>query len=126
MTIIGASLLITGEIISQEDITIHGHVKGQIRMEKGSLVVGQTGNVDADVDGARMTLHGTLAGNVTASERIELTPQANFSGMLTARAVLMQDGATFNGLIDVERETVKTKAPLAVASAKAAPVAKAS
>jgi cytoskeletal protein CcmA (bactofilin family) len=125
MTIIGASLLITGEITSHEDITIHGRVKGQIRMEKGSLVVGQTGNVDADVEGARMTLHGTLAGNVAASERIELTPQAKFSGMLTTRAILMHDGATFNGLIDVERATAKTKPHLTVVPAKVAQVAKA-
>src|SRR5512132_920977 len=105
MTIIGASLLITGEIISQEDITIHGRVMGQIRMEKGSLVVGETGSVEADVEGARMTIHGTLAGHVAAVERIELTPKANVSGMLTTPAAVIHDGAMFNGLIDVDRQT---------------------
>ena len=126
MTIIGSSLLITGEITSHEDMTIHGRVKGQIRMAEGSLIVGPTGSVDADVEGARLTLHGALAGNVTASERIELTPKANFSGMLTTRAVLMHDGATFNGLIDVEGHTAKAKPHLTLASATAAPIVKAS
>ena len=126
MTIIGASLLITGEIISQEDITIHGRVNGQIRMEKGSLVVSETGSVEADVEGARMTIHGTLTGHVSAAERIELTPKANVSGMLTTPAVVIHDGAMFNGLIDVDRPTAKGKAHLTLAPAIAAPIVKAS
>ena len=108
MTTIGASLLITGEITSREDITIHGRVKGQIRMQEGALLVAPTGSVDADVEGARVTIQGTLAGNVAAAERIELTPTADVSGMLTTCAILMHDGATFNGTIDIDRQTSKT------------------
>ena len=128
MTTIGASLLITGEIISQEDITIHGCVKGQIRMEAGSLLVAPKGSVDADVEGTRITIHGKLAGSVAAGERIELTPTADVSGMLTTGAVVMHDGARFNGLIDVSRRTAKAAAPprLKIAPATAAPATKAS
>ena len=126
MTIIGASLLITGEITSQEDITIHGRVKGQIRMEEGSLLVALKASVDADVEGARVTIQGTLAGNVAASERIELTPTADVSGMLTTCAIVMHDGARFNGLIDVDRQIAKGASRPKIASVAAAPVAKAS
>ena len=126
MTTIGASLLITGEITSREDITIHGRVKGQIRMEEGSLLIAPKGHVDADVEGARVTIHGTLAGNVAASERIELTPTADVSGMLTTCAVVMHDGATFNGLIDVDRQTAKGAPRLKIAPAAPAPAMKAS
>jgi len=107
MTTIGASLFISGEVTSQEDITIHGRVKGQIRMEEGSLLVAPKGSVDADIEGARVTIHGTLAGNVAAAERIELTPTADVSGMLTSCAIVMHDGATFNGSIDIDRQTAK-------------------
>ncbi len=55
-----------------------------------------------------MTIQGTLAGNVAAAERIELTPTADVSGMLTTCAILMHDGATFNGTIDIDRQTSKT------------------
>lgn len=128
MTTIGASLLITGEIISQEDITIHGCVKGQIRMEAGSLLVAPKGSVEADVAGTRITIHGTLAGSVAAEGRIELTPTADVSGMLTTGAIVMQDGARFNGLIDVNRRTAKAEAAprLKIASTTPTPVTKAS
>lgn len=108
-TTIGASLFISGEVTSQEDITIHGRVKGQIRMQEGALLVASTGSVDAEVEGARVTIQGRLAGNVAAAERIELAPTADVSGMLTTCAILMHEGATFNGLIDIDRQTAKPK-----------------
>jgi len=126
MTTIGASLLITGEITSREDITIHGRVKGQIRMEEGSLLVAPNGGVEADVEGARVTIHGTLAGNVAAAERIELTPTADVSGILTTCAVVMHDGATFNGLIDIDRQIAKGAPRLKTAPVTHAPTMKAS
>jgi cytoskeletal protein CcmA (bactofilin family) len=122
MTTIGPSLMITGELICQEDITIHGRVRGQIRMEQGAMLLAPTGKVEADVKGTRITIHGTLSGDV-AADRIELTTTANVSGTLTAGEVVMQEGATFNGLVDMST-TAKGKArprPVAVE-----PVAKAS
>jgi cytoskeletal protein CcmA (bactofilin family) len=120
MTTIGASLLITGEITSHEDITVHGRVKGQIRMMEGSLLVAPTAGVDADIEGAQVTIHGTLAGNVVAAERIELTPTADVSGTLTTCAIVMHDGATFNGLIDVDRHTPKAASRVHAKSGRSA------
>jgi cytoskeletal protein CcmA (bactofilin family) len=100
MTTIGASLTITGEVTSQEDITIHGSVKGQIRMKDGTLLVAPKGHIDAEVHGLRVTIHGRLAGDVAATERIELTPTADVTGTLTSRAIVLREGAAFNGMID--------------------------
>ena len=121
-TTIGASLFISGEVTSQEDITIHGRVKGQIRMQEGALLVAPTGNVDAEVEGARVAIQGRLAGNVAAAERIELAPTADVSGMLTTCAILMHEGATFNGLIDIDRQTSKPKRRLEMAQVTPVPV----
>ena len=121
-TTIGASLFISGEVTSQEDITIHGRVKGQIRMQEGALLVAPTGNVDAEVEGARVAIQGRLAGNVAAAERIELAPTADVSGMLTTCAILMHEGATFNGLIDIDRQTSKPKRRLEMAQVAPVPV----
>ena len=38
MTTIGTSLVITGEVTSKEDITVHGQIKGQVSMTEGSLM----------------------------------------------------------------------------------------
>ena len=103
MTTIGPSLQITGDLTSQEDVTIHGRVNGHIRMREGSLVVAPKAHVEGDVHGARITIHGTLAGNVTGTDRIELTPTADVRGTLTGPAIVVQDNALFNGRIEMRR-----------------------
>ena len=126
MTTIGASLIITGDITSQEDITIHGRVKGQIRMDKGALLVAPKGTVDAEVHGTHVTVHGTVAGNVLATDRIELTPTADVRGTIIAPSIVLQEGATFNGTIDMDRKPRNDKAPVKTGPVAVDQVAKAS
>ena len=103
MTTIGPSLFISGEITSQEDITIHGRVRGNLRVQEGALLLAPKANVDAEVQGTRITIHGTVAGKVTSTDRVELTPTADVTGTLTAPIVVLQEGATFNGTVDMAR-----------------------
>ena len=101
MTTIGASLTINGQVTSREDITIHGRVIGEIAMEEGALLVAPTANVDARVRATRLTIHGTMAGDI-AAERVELTGTAAVSGTLLSPAVIMREGAFFNGAMVVD------------------------
>ena len=109
MTTIGPSLTITGEVTSQEDITLHGRLKGQIHMAGGALLVAPKGSVDAEVKGTRVTIHGAVAGNVAATERIELTPTAAVTGTLSTPSVVLQEGATFHGRIEMARSSASAK-----------------
>ena len=104
MTTIGTSLVITGELTSKEDITIHGQVKGLISMAEGTLLVAPTARLEADIDVTNVTVHGTLSGKIAAGQRVELTPTAQVKGTLTAPSVILREGATFNGKIQVERK----------------------
>jgi cytoskeletal protein CcmA (bactofilin family) len=116
MTTIGTSLVITGEVTSKEDITIHGQVKGQISMLEGSLLVAPTARIEADVDVTSVTIHGNMSGKVAAAERVELTPTAKMKGTLIAPAVILREGATFNGKIQVEKKGGSASRPAAKVS----------
>ena len=107
MTTLGPSLTVKGEITCQEDITIHGKVNGKITMTQGNLVVAPTGSTEANLNGIRITVHGKVKGDIVASERLELTDTAMVSGMISAPSLIVQDGATFDGVIDM---TAKKKA----------------
>jgi cytoskeletal protein CcmA (bactofilin family) len=120
MTTIGASLTIKGEITSREDVTIHGNLNGKISMESGSLLITPTATVEGEAQASKLTIHGTFTGDVAGKERVELTSTANVSGTLVAPAVILQDGAVFNGMIEA---TGRSKART---SEKFEPVAKAS
>jgi cytoskeletal protein CcmA (bactofilin family) len=102
MTTIGASMTITGEITSREDVTIHGNVSGKITMHGGALQIAQTAVVTAEAKVNRVTIQGSYTGDVTAVERIELTGTSSVSGTVIAPSVVLQDGAVFNGVIEAD------------------------
>jgi cytoskeletal protein CcmA (bactofilin family) len=110
MTTIGSSLVIKGQVTSREDITVHGRVNGQISMVEGSLLIAPTGQVDAEVDVTTVTIHGSLSGDVAANEKVELTPTATVKGTLLAPSVILREGASFNGRIEVNKKSTAKSA----------------
>jgi cytoskeletal protein CcmA (bactofilin family) len=109
MTTIGPSLSIQGEISSDEDLIIEGRVGGQILMKNATLTIGKHARVDADVRGARVQVLGAIQGNIAATDRIELAPTAAVVGDLSANHIVLVEGATFNGRIDMDRRTIAAK-----------------
>jgi cytoskeletal protein CcmA (bactofilin family) len=109
MTTIGASLFINGEISSEEDLVIEGRFGGQIVLRNGTLTVGTQAQVDADVRCARVHVFGKVQGNVAASDRIELGATAEVRGSLSANKVVLVEGATFNGRIDMDKRTIAAR-----------------
>jgi cytoskeletal protein CcmA (bactofilin family) len=109
MTHIGPSVVIDGEFISDEDLTIDGTLKGSVQIREATLTIGDPARVEADIHGSRVIVHGTVRGSITASTRIELGPGARVQGNLSADQVVIADGARFEGRIDMGRRTVALK-----------------
>jgi len=109
MTTIGPALSINGEISSDEDLVIEGRVGGQIMIRNATLTIGKEARVEADVRGARVQVLGAIQGNIAATERIELAPTAAVLGDLSADRVVVFEGATFNGRIDMDKRTIAAK-----------------
>jgi cytoskeletal protein CcmA (bactofilin family) len=109
MTTLGASLVITGELTSDEDLTINGRVHGPVSIRNATLIVAESAVLESDVRAARIVIRGAVAGAVSASERIELQPTAVVSGSLSANHVIIADGGTFNGRIDMDRRTIAAR-----------------
>jgi cytoskeletal protein CcmA (bactofilin family) len=64
------------------------------------------------VHGKTVTVAGTVTGDITADDRIELEPSARVDGNITAPRILIQDGATFRGQVNMKepskRQDLKT------------------
>src|SRR5215204_1191951 len=91
MTSIGATIVITGEVTSGEDVTVDGRVDGQLLVRDAALTIGERAQVQADVRGARVVIRGLVTGAISASERIELTATATVDGSLSANRVVVAD-----------------------------------
>jgi len=118
-TIIGESILISGSLNGDEDLTVRGRVEGTLTLTK-TLVVEPTGVVKAEVQVKNCIISGAIVGNVTASESVEITKEGRMVGDIQAPRVIIVDGASFRGRIDMgevdieaERETRAMSRPSA-------------
>ena len=98
-----------GELTTDEDLTIEGTVKGDVQVREATLTINEKAQVEADIHGARVIVHGSLKGSITATARIELGPAARVEGNLSADQVVIADGARFHGRIDMAKRTLALK-----------------
>jgi cytoskeletal protein CcmA (bactofilin family) len=99
-TIIGESILISGSLAGDEDLTVRGRVEGTLTLTR-TLVVEPTGMVKAEVQVKNCIIAGIVVGNVTASESVEITKEGRMVGDIAAPRVIIVDGASFRGRIDM-------------------------
>ncbi len=100
-TIIGSSIVIDGEITGDEDLVIQGTVKGKIAL-KESLFVEGSGVVEADIDTQNVDIAGRVTGNIHASDKVELKTECRVVGDIKAPRILIADGASFKGNVDMD------------------------
>lgn len=100
-TIIGSSIVIDGEISGDEDLVIQGTVKGKISL-KESLFIEASGVVEADIEVQNVDIAGRVTGNIAATEKVELKPDCRVVGDVRAPRILIADGASFKGNVDMD------------------------
>ena len=115
---IGASVIVKGEVICSEDLTIDGTVEGTIEVGDHGLTIGEGAGIRAELVAKTITISGAVTGNVTATDRVELCATGSVDGDITARRFLMADGARLRG-----RVATGNARPRAVADGVSAPEA---
>src|SRR5580692_5761423 len=99
-TEIGESILISGSLEGDEDLTVRGRVEGNIRLTR-TLIVEVSGVVKADVAVKDAVISGVVVGNVTASDSVQITSEGRMVGDIAAPRVIIVDGASFRGRVDM-------------------------
>lgn len=99
---IGASIVIRGEVVAQEDVLIAGRVEGTVRVEGYRVTVAPGAQLVANIHARDIVVSGQVLGNVMAGERIELRETAEIEGDLVTPALKMSDGAAFRGRVDMK------------------------
>lgn len=103
--VIGPSIHIEGALKGDEDLLIEGKVKGTVELKKNSVTIGESGQVNADIFAHTIAVEGRLEGKLIASERVMIRKSAQIRGTIVAPRVTLEDGAQFNGSIDMDPET---------------------
>lgn len=106
---IGPSISIKGDVTGSEDLLIQGRIDGSVTLENHSVGVGSEGRVNANITGRLITIEGTVEGDLTAQEQIVLRGSAHVKGDIKAPRVVLEDGATFRGLVDMGSTKAKAE-----------------
>ena len=94
---VGNGTTLTGEANFKGMLRVDGHLSGRVSSQDGTLIVSTGGQVDADVEVSVAQIYGTVVGNVTATKRIELGRVAKVTGDIQTPALVIENGAVFEG-----------------------------
>lgn len=100
-TVIARPTTIEGRVAGSAEIVVSGHVKGTID-GAGKVMIAEQGRVEATTHGRVVTVAGTVTGDISADEKIELEPSARVNGNITSPRILIKDGASFKGQVNMK------------------------
>src|SRR5262245_30476666 len=89
-----------GELRFRDTFRIDGRVKGKI-VSDNTLIVGESGIVEAEVDCGVVSIGGTVSGRIQGRQKIELLAGAKVQGTLVSPKLIIEDGAFFQGDCDM-------------------------
>jgi cytoskeletal protein CcmA (bactofilin family) len=94
---VGNGTVLTGETTFQAMLRVDGHLTGRVSSDVGTLVIGATGRVDANISVAAAVINGTVNGDIISTERVELGRTAKVVGNIQSPRLMIEDGAVFEG-----------------------------
>jgi cytoskeletal protein CcmA (bactofilin family) len=95
-TVLGKDAVVNGKLTSDADMLIEGRVEGQINGGK-EVIIGESGDVEAQVRAEVVTVRGKVTGDCEATKKGEITATGTVFGNISARAIVVAEGATFRG-----------------------------
>ena len=103
---------VSGEVLFADALQVDGKVTGKLISESGSLMIEQTGDIQADVDVGVCVIRGALRGNLNASSRVEIYKTARVQGDITTPVLLVEEGAMLSGAITMGKEAAQLPDPI--------------
>ena len=80
---------------------VQGTLRGKLSA-KAAVTVEQGGTVEADVSGGPIAVAGTITGDITSTDRVDLQNGAKVIGNVKATRITIADGAQFKGNVDMD------------------------
>lgn len=100
---LGINTAFEGKLSFNGAVRIDGHFKGEIHTT-GTLVVGETAVLQADIYVAHVIVSGEIRGNIRAGERIEVHAPGRIFGNIQAPILVIGEGVIFEGNCHMQEE----------------------
>lgn len=122
---VGGGTALTGEVTFKAMLRIDGHLTGRISSDSGTLIVGTSGQVDANIEVAFAVIHGSVNGDIVATQRLEMGRAAHVFGNIQTPKLVIEEGAIYEGncrMVQAKEALDKKNAPPPVAEVKPEPI----
>ena len=93
-SVIAAGAVVSGSMSAPGDISIEGHIIGDIRC--ATVIIGKDGDVKGNVTAETATIRGRVIGNVRA-RTIQLAATGSVEGDLSHAVLIIEEGGVFEG-----------------------------
>jgi len=101
---IGRGIEVKGDITFADRLQIDGKTSGTLTSDSGTLIIGESGNVEAQIDVGVCVVHGSVHGNLVARSKLEIRKTGHVHGDVITPVLLVEEGAVFNGAIRMSQE----------------------
>jgi cytoskeletal protein CcmA (bactofilin family) len=95
-TIVGVQGYFEGTLSSRESLRIDGTVKGRIDC-KDTVIIGQEGKVEGNIDAENVFIAGELKGNAKARDCLEISKGGKVFGDISTAKLVVAEGVIFDG-----------------------------
>ncbi len=97
---LGEDTVFSGALSFNGVVRIDGKMDGEVNTDD-TLIVGENGVLEADITAGTVICRGKIKGTIQASKRIEIHANSEVVGNIAAPALLVENGAIFDGSCDM-------------------------
>lgn len=89
-----------GKLSFRDTVRIDGRFSGEITSEN-TLIVGESGEIDAEIRSKTIVVSGTVNGNLIAEAKVVLHKSARINGDIQTPSIVVEEGAMITGKINM-------------------------
>jgi len=97
---------VEGRLTFVGTLVLNGKFRGEL-FTSDTLLVGETGEVEAEVQVGAAIVSGQITGNIIARERVELRSSVRIFGDIVTPVLVLEEGVVFDGHCKMKSEELR-------------------
>jgi len=106
MSVLDQGCELEGRLTFSGTLVLNGKFQGEL-VSSGTLIVGQDGDLKANVQVGVAIISGQLSGHIIAQERVELRSTARIYGDIITPVLVLEEGVIFDGHCKMKGDELK-------------------
>jgi cytoskeletal protein CcmA (bactofilin family) len=108
--VLNSDVEVKGIIKFTGELSMDGKLEGDINSD-GNLSLGDNAAIKGNLEVGTVVVRGKINGNITAKEKIDIKAKTELFGDIRAPKLVIEEGVTFVGKIEVNPNKVSPSAP---------------